>query len=89
MTVLDVNDNGPVFSQSSYTHSVNEVNVSASNGLSLTTISAMDNDGTYPNNYVTFNITAGNDDNVFEINTTTVCLLNIIPIICVFVLGGN
>ena len=57
---------------SPYTHSLPEANASSSMKISILTISATDDDGTSPNNFVTYNITAGNGDNTFEINDTTV-----------------
>ena len=71
ITLTDVNDNYPIFSLATYSHSVPEAPV-GSNGISILTISASDNDGTSPNNYVTYNITGGNIADTFEINSTTV-----------------
>ncbi|XP_011407489.2 PREDICTED: protocadherin Fat 4-like [Amphimedon queenslandica] len=71
LTITDVNDNYPSFTMSSYTHSLPEANASSTMKISILTVSATDADGTSPNNFVTYNITAGNSDDTFEINDTT------------------
>ena len=74
ITIQDVNDHFPIFKQSPYTVSKEEGNVGPTTVL-LDQIVAEDNDGTSPNNVVEYDITAGNEQNVFEINPNSVSLI--------------
>ena len=63
--VGDVNDNAPVFTQSAYTADIDET---LGNGAEVARVSARDDDGTTANNTVGYSITAGNTNNVFDID---------------------
>ena len=67
-----MNDNSPAFSQASYVQNIDEGDVGP-DGKYVLTISAVDNDGTSPNNDVVYSITIGLSS-VFSINSTTVSL---------------
>ncbi|XP_053386425.1 cadherin EGF LAG seven-pass G-type receptor 1-like [Mercenaria mercenaria] len=70
MTILidDVNDNAPVFQQTRYQISISEkTNV----GTELLTVNAIDNDGTSPNNDVTYSLSGGNTNGDFSISPKT------------------
>ena len=65
VNVGDVNDNAPVFAQSLYTADIDET---LGNGAEVARVSASDDDGTTANNTVGYSITAGNTNNVFDID---------------------
>lgn len=67
--VEDVNDNAPVFDQTDYEEIIGE---SVPIGTTIKQISATDNDlaGT-ANSQISYEITSGNDDNLFSIDQTT------------------
>ena len=65
VNVGDVNDNAPVFAQSLYTADIDET---LGNGAEVARVSARDDDGTTANNTVGYSITAGNTNNVFDID---------------------
>lgn len=69
VTVADANDNSPVFSTSDFELTVSE---DAKPGFTLTKLAATDADlyGT-PNSAIIFNITSGDDENLFFIHPTT------------------
>lgn len=69
VTVADANDNAPIFSTSDFELTVSE---DVKIGYTLTQLSATDSDlyGT-PNAAIIYNITSGNDENLFLINPTT------------------
>ena len=67
VTIIDVNDNGPVFTQTNYQASVSE---SASTGVPLVIIQATDSDSGQ-NGLVRYSITNENGNNVFKINSAT------------------
>ena len=73
ISVQDVNDHFPVFQYFPYIKSTKEGNVGPTKVLLLQVV-AKDSDGTSPNNVVKYAITAGNDENVFDINPDTVSL---------------
>lgn len=63
MTVLDVNDNNPTFTQPEYTVRLNE---DAAVGTSVVTVSAVDRDA---HSVITYQITSGNTRNRFSITS--------------------
>ena len=63
MTILDVNDNNPEFTQKAYYMRLNE---DASVGTSVVTVSAVDQD---INSVVTYQISSGNTRNRFSITS--------------------
>ncbi|CAH1246628.1 CDH23 [Branchiostoma lanceolatum] len=65
ITLLDVNDEAPTFSQNLYTEYIQE-DVDA--GTSIITLTAVDRDSSGPNSDVEYAIVAGNADGVFTIN---------------------
>ena len=65
INVGDVNDNAPVFTQATYTADIDET---LGNGAEVARVSARDDDGTTANNTVGYSITAGNTNNVFDID---------------------
>jgi hypothetical protein len=67
VTIIDVNDNGPVFTQTNYQASVYE---STSTGVSLVVVQATDSD-IGKNGLVLYSITNGNGNSVFKINPNT------------------
>ncbi|XP_025076807.1 protocadherin Fat 4-like [Pomacea canaliculata] len=67
ITLLDINDNAPNFTQSSYSQIIKE---DASLGSVVTTVHASDADGSAPNNLVSYFIESGAQDR-FRINATT------------------
>ncbi|XP_013178590.1 PREDICTED: protein dachsous [Papilio xuthus] len=69
VTVADANDNAPIFALSDFDITVSE-NVKI--GYTLTQVSATDADlfGT-PNSVIVYNITSGDDENLFYIHPTT------------------
>lgn len=69
VTVTDANDNAPVFSTSDFDLSVSE-DVKIGHTLTQLTINDADLYGT-PNSAVVFNITSGDDNNLFYIHPTT------------------
>lgn len=66
LTVQDVNDEAPVFIQPSYSYTIKEQDIVTQ--VSLLPVTATDEDGTSPNNLVTYNITSGNEDKKFIID---------------------
>ena len=80
VTLNDVNDNAPLFSEASFTYSVDEQDVSTD--IFLLTIAASDSDGTSPNNMLIYNITGGNDDGKFTIDNTNVSFYFTISYYC-------
>lgn len=66
ITVLDINDNTPTFSEASYSKQVSENHPDPN----VITVKAVDNDEGR-NGSVTYNIIQGNDGGVFEINSLT------------------
>ena len=66
LNILDINDNGPEFEELVYTDNIKEQSVQ--NDLFVLSVSAIDRDGTSPNNIITYNITQGNDDLKFKID---------------------
>ncbi|XP_071951339.1 protocadherin Fat 4-like [Antedon mediterranea] len=64
VNIVDINDNAPVFSLSTYEVSISE---SEPNGTSVVRISASDADYA-DNSYLTYTIISGNDQKIFSIN---------------------
>ena len=70
----DVNDNYPRFVDSvgaTVTQYTTDILESIGDSATVTTVNATDNDGTSPNNDVTFSIDSGVGSNIFSINGTT------------------
>ena len=67
LTIEDANDETPKFDQSSYSIEIKEQNIQTD--LFLIAVVAIDNDGTSPNNEVTYNIASGNDNSKFKIDS--------------------
>ena len=68
--VQDVNDNAPVFAQSTYT--VDDVDETLENGDPVgLTVSARDDDGTTANNTVTYSVTGGTGMGIFDVGSSS------------------
>ena len=70
--VQDVNDNAPIFTQSTYAVSIPET---LAESAFVVSVAAKDADGTARYNIVTYSITAGNTGNVFDVDDNGVITL--------------
>ncbi|KAI8521628.1 hypothetical protein Bbelb_013820 [Branchiostoma belcheri] len=68
ITLLDVNDEAPTFSQKLYTEYIQEDVVG---GTSIITLQAVDRDSAGPNSQIEYTIVDGNADGVFTIDSDT------------------
>ena len=76
VTILDVNDNGPIFKPSDTTIHIMENKTVNSPVVQMT---ATDDDATPANNNLTYEITSGDRGN-FKINSTTVSTLKFVTL---------
>ena len=67
ISIMDINDNSPVFDPSSYSMTVYE---NATVNSTLISVTATDADAAGPNSDISYSIQSGNDDNLFGISST-------------------
>lgn len=77
VNVLDVNDNAPFFTSTSYSVNVSE---HAPVGTHMAQLVAKDNDSTPANSIVSYSITGGFNVSLFSINSTTGAVYLILPL---------